>query len=180
MATSLVAMTAVNEPKEDTQTPAANENIGGFYGRGLQITVTRPETERQVITVTASFGIDCGTDSMLLMYERRAGIWRQSLRWQSADYNEISGAFGDFFQVAVLPQGQQGQWLAAVAHGTPWSTWRARPGGSSPGCTSRWSGFALDLIQPARDGAPQRVLQNMKHGYVRENEPVIKYRADGF
>jgi hypothetical protein len=165
METNLLGMMAVDEPKS-TQPSEANQNDDSGYGKDLQIVISHPATEPKLIAVTMSFGMECGSDSLLLIYERKANAWQESLRWQSGDYSKISGAFGDLFEYVVLPQ-DPGQWVVAVVHGTPW-------------CTSVWSAFALDLIQPKRDVSPQQVLQHMKYGYVIEDEPVIKYRPGGF
>ncbi len=165
MQSELVRMTAVQEPPPITQFD--KEQVDGFYGTELKIIASHPANAPQLIAVTIKFGIECGDDSMLLIYERKTNTWQESLRWQSGDYAKISGAFGDFFQYAVLPR-EQGHWVVAAAHGTPW-------------CTSRWSAFDLDLIQPIRDGSRQRVLQHTTYGYVRfEKDVIIRYRPDGF
>lgn len=105
---------------------------------------------------------------MLLAYEWRGGRWQRALRWQSGDYGEVKDAFGDFFNYVVVPQQGEGGWLLAAAHGSPW-------------CTSRWSGFGLDLVQPATKQISQKVLQHIDHGYVRGDvEPVLKLVPGGF
>jgi hypothetical protein len=167
METSLLGMLAVDEPKERTEPSTAIQSFDGVYGIHLNISISRPPTEPQLIAVTVNFGIECGDDSMLLIYERSAERWKESLRWQSDNYSQISDAFGDFFQYAVLPQNERGEWVVAIAHGTPW-------------CTSVWSAFALDLVRPKRDGSPQQILQHIKDYYVREDYPAIKQRPDGF
>jgi hypothetical protein len=104
---------------------------------------------------------------MLLAYERRSDRWDRVLRWQSGDYSEVDKAFGDFFKYVVIPGDNQG-WLLAVAHGSPW-------------CTSRWSGYDLDLLQPSSTASTQKVLQHISKGYVRfEVEPVMKPEPKGF
>lgn len=108
------------------------------------VAVKRPANKPELMTVEWSFGIDCGNDSVLLVYEFDHG-WKRIVRWQSGDYSEISGAFGDFFQYAVVPLGAAGDWAVAVAHGHPW-------------CTSRWSGFDLDVISPAHNRSQQLAI----------------------
>jgi hypothetical protein len=159
METALLKMMAVEEPKEN----AATTN----YGRGLEIDITHPEKEPQLVAITISFGIECSKDSILLIYEHRAGTWQQALRWQSDDYSQISGSLGDFLEYVVLPQEQSGKWLVAAMHGNAW-------------CTSRFSVFAVDLLQPARAAMPQRLLQHLDYGYSRDEDFVTKYRSDGF
>jgi hypothetical protein len=167
METSLLAQMAVNEPKDAPSPAQSGQAVSGVYGTSLQISASHPEGQPGLIAVTASFGINCGSDAMLLVFERQGDTWRQALRWQADAYDQISGAFGGFFQFAVLPQSEKGPWLVAAVHGTPW-------------CTSRWSGWHLDLLQPARGSTPQKVVQHLKNGYARGNEPVFKRRSDGF
>ena len=164
MQSELVRMTEVPEPPPITRFD--EEQVDGFYGTELKIIPSHPANAPHLIAVTISFGIECGFDSILLVYEFHDGIWQQSLRWQSKDYPAINGAYGDFFEYFVLPQ-QSGKWLVAVAHGTPW-------------CTSRFSGFAVDLIQPIRDKTSQKTLQHQEYGYSRDEGVVPKIRPDGF
>ncbi len=167
MESSLLTQMAVNEPEDDSPPYAPNQPVSAIYGSGLKVSASRPDGRPQLIAVTAAFGINCGTDTMLLIYERPSGTWQRTLRWRSDNYDQISDAFGDFFQFSVLSQDTHGKWLAAVAHGTPW-------------CTSRWSRWSVDLIQPASSGEPQRTKQHIQSDYIRENAPVFKRRSDGF
>ncbi len=143
--------------------------IDQVYGTDLRVSVTVPANKPELLMVDWSFGIDCGNDSLLLVYSRHASQWKQVLRWQSKADESISDAFGDFFQYAVVPLGPTERWGVAVAHGHPW-------------CTSRWSGFDLDVIAPAQDSLPQRVLFHKSAGYVRFEDvrPIIKPKQDGF
>jgi len=137
------------------------------YGRALGIKVRTVLPEPLTVAVQVSFGVNCGDDNFLLVYEAGKTKWQRVLDWQSGDYDEISGAFGDFFDYQLIPQATQDGWAIAVAHGMPW-------------CTSRWSGFDLDVIQPERGKTSQKVLMHTNKGYVRENDPVMKSTPDGF
>jgi len=138
------------------------------FGVALRIQVTRPEPSLPLIAVQTSFGIGCGEDNVLLIYEWRDGRWQRSIEWKSGEYKEISGAFGDFFEFVILPGETPGTWLLAAAHGMPW-------------CTSRWSEFDLQVVQPARSGAPQKVIFEKENEYVRfELDPELKQVEGGF
>lgn len=152
---------AVQPPTE--QTPKLQDQI---YGSDLKIAVSKPESEPQLVAIQGSFGVSCGMDTILLIYEPAEGNWQQVVHWQSGSYDQISGAFGDFFDYVVLPRKKQGQWLVATAHGFPW-------------CTSRWSAFDLDVIEPSAS-KPQRVLFHRHEGYVRDYDPIMKAKSDGF
>jgi hypothetical protein len=141
--------------------------VDQIYGADLDVRVSRPANHPQIVLVEASFGISCSMDSMLLGYEWRSNGWQRVLRWQSGNYDQISGAFGDFFAYQVVPQNDSGDWLIAVAHGFPW-------------CTSNMSAFDLDLIQPMKDHIPQQVVFHKKAGYAREPGTVMKSEPGGF
>lgn len=140
-----------------------------IYGADLKLVAKRPDAKADLIGVEISFGVSCGEDTMLLLYEWRDKKWWQVLRWQSGGYNAVNGAYGDFFEYVVIPHGGLGKWVVAVAHGMPW-------------CTSRYSGFDLDAVETAHDSAPQNLLFHKHAGYDRGDDrgPVLKGRSDGF
>jgi hypothetical protein len=138
-----------------------------IYGSDLRIRVSRPTSEPQLLLVEFNFRIACGFDSVLLGYEQSNGAWKQVLRWQSAAYDSVGGAFGDFFDYEVLPQAGSKGWLIAVAHGMPW-------------CTSNLSGFDVDLVQPSSDQTSQQTLFHRELEYRRDTDPVMKAEPGGF
>jgi hypothetical protein len=141
------------------------------YGANLTVSIGilagSPPNAVDPVFVDIGFSISCGEDHMLLVYERRRGSWQEVIRWQSGKYNEISGAFGDFFEYVLVPGGTSGDWALAVAHGRPW-------------CTSRWSSFALDLVAPGSSGVSQRRLLHREEEYVRDSEVTMHTEPQGF
>jgi hypothetical protein len=171
---ALAAQLDANKPENTAPVFADSlpESQDQVYGADLKIIVRKPDARLDLIAIQASFGVKCGEDTMLLMYSWRGRQWRQGLRWQSGDYDAVDGAFGDFFQYVVMPQGPAGDVLAAIAHGHPW-------------CTSRWSGFALDVVRLAGPSAPQQILLHRDDGYDRGPDldkflPRMKNEPDGF
>ncbi|HET6207612.1 MAG TPA: hypothetical protein VFD98_12440, partial [Terracidiphilus sp.] len=166
---SLAILVATNKPQtQEVYDPNKPPQLDHIYGDNLVVKITRPASQAQLLLVEFNFGIDCGFDSLLLAYEYRDNEWKQALRWQNSTYDRVDAAFGDFFDYVVLPEQGPNGWRIAVAHGHPW-------------CTSRWSGFDLDLIQPASQRSAQVTLQHIEHGYVRfEVEPTLKLVPDGF
>ncbi|PSH03928.1 MAG: hypothetical protein CXZ00_10120 [Acidobacteria bacterium] len=152
-----------HHPSLDSQAITISDHI---YGGRLRISVERSSNTPNLLTIEASFRIECGEDSLLLVYEWSGGAWHRVIRWQSPEYKEISGAFGDFFQYALIPNaGSEGHWAVAVAHGTPW-------------CSSRISNFQIDVIRP--EGAGQRAIFNYESDYSRMDvNPVLKRTSDG-
>lgn len=150
------------------------DEINGAYGHNLQVEVMRPAGFAGLLEVEYSINIECGIDTMLLVYEVRDGRWRQRLRWQSPPLKSISDAFGDWFLTTVLPgdpatSGGEQNWRMVVAHGTTW-------------CASRFSTFKMDLLAPRPDPASPRVVWHIERAYSRggDFEPRIKASGDLF
>ena len=157
--------------------------IDWHYWANLRVQVTAPVAEPQLRLVEIGFDIECGVDAVLLVYEpshRNSQVISTSgahvdsgtpvglartLRWQAAPYEEISGAFGGFFEYVVLPAQDGKPWRLVVAHGTDW-------------CTSRWSGYKIDLIEPQAGAA--RLVWHDQHGFVIESDPRLIARPNGF
>jgi hypothetical protein len=112
--------------------------------------------------------INCGTDSILLGYVRKKGHWVRVVRWQSAKYASIDGAFAGPFQYTRLLNG-----TLAVVHGRAW-------------CSSRFSMFGIDVIAPsaAAQLANEKTPANgfhFDHGYlIGDDAPRLKRTTDGF
>ena len=144
------------------------EQLDQIYGEELRVKVTATADPARLVLVEFSFGIACGEDAMLLVYEIHGEVWDRILRWQSPDYSAVSGAFGDFFKyVILLPTASDG-WRAVVAHGHPW-------------CTSSFSAFDLDVVKPSSAGNAQKNLRHMNRGYIRDEiDPALKIVHEGF
>ena len=166
----LANLVGANRTERPSQTSTDNTMMpsDSVFGGELRISVTKPDAGPQLIAVETSFSIGCGNDTMLLIYQWKREAWQLTVRWQSGDYKEVSGAFGDFFKFVVLPRKETGEWLVVVAHGMPW-------------CTSRWSGYDLDVIQPSSSGESQRLLAHKHSSYVRfDVDPTMKLVPGGF
>lgn len=169
----LAGLLGANEPKPAALTSTSPQNfpeqVQEIYGADLKLEAKRPVPTMNLIALEVSFGISCGKDTILLIYEWEDNRWRQVVGWQSDEYSKVSGAYGDFFNYEVLRRNGTDQWVVVAAHGRPW-------------CTSFWSGFDLDVIEPENGAAPQRVLFHKHGGYYRGDDfgPVLKARSDGF
>jgi len=171
----LAQLLGANRPEPTDSHPAPEYGVKekDIYGAVLKVEVRPPVESLNLIGIEISFGVMCGRDTMLFIFEWQNGTWKRAILWRSADYDTVAGAFGDFFEYLVLPRGAPDDWVVAVAHGHPW-------------CTSRWSGLSLDLIEPRRgDGSKQRVLMHRTAGYDRapdseKDAPLLKNEPDGF
>jgi hypothetical protein len=163
---------------------AATRTPHGGYGADLKVSVSTSQAAPQLRLIDYQFGIECGDDSVLLVYEpgrKNAEIisptgakadsgmpdgFVRALRWQADPYDQISGAFGDFFQYVVLPGSDGKPWRLAVAHGMPW-------------CTSTMSGFKMDLLDPQEGTA--YVIWHDQETYRRGDfDPRMTLRGNGF
>jgi len=165
---SLVKPLDANKPVVvEEYDPNKPEQLDHIYGDSIDVKVTRPAEQPQVLFIDFRFEIECGFDSILLAYEFRDSSWRRVLRWESPTYETISGAFGDFFEYVVLPKTASNNLLIAVAHGHPW-------------CSSNLSKFDVDILQPMQNQAPQQVVFHKKAFYARGTDPLMKVEPDGF
>jgi hypothetical protein len=160
---------SVRKPAGDSD--AADRDLDQIYGANLKLTARSEDHDPPLISFKIGFGIACGRDEMLLMYQASQNGsengWRRVIRWQSDPYKEISGAFGDFFEYVLVGPQHGDEWLVAAAHGKPW-------------CTSNYSGFDLDVIKPGGSIAPQHTLFHKESRYRRDAAPTMRGEPDGF
>jgi len=166
MQQSLARLLGANQPEKPF---VASKGVpeSGIYGAELKVVVSTPANAAALRAIDVSYGIECGDDHMLFMYEAKPTGWQRVLVWQSGEYEEVSGAFGDWLLYSVIPGTASGDLRVAVAHGTAW-------------CISRFSGFKVDLLAPRANGAVPRVAWHYGQGYVRETDPRMTTRAEGF
>jgi len=174
----LAAVLHANAPESPANTVVSSndpryDEAFGTYGHNLQIQVSHPQRRTDILLVQLSTNIECGSDTMLLVYELHDGAWVDKMRWQSPPLKLTSDAFGDFFLTAFLyeasaPDSQATKWRIAVAHGSPW-------------CTSRFSSFKIDLLSPGPDPDAPHVLWHIDRSYSRSDfGPQIKSSENTF
>ena len=174
----LIRTLGANEPMPDDRNTLSKDDPRykedeGTYGHNLQVEVRRPTGIAGLLEIEYSINIECGVDTMLLVYELQSGHWKQRLRWQSPPLKEISDAFGDFFVSTIVPAsaasgGEGSSWKLVVAHGTPW-------------CTSRWSNFKMDLLTPGSAPASPHVDWHLNRSLSRGDfESHLKAFGDEF
>ncbi|HEX9198558.1 MAG TPA: hypothetical protein VF865_03300 [Acidobacteriaceae bacterium] len=151
-----------------SQHDESHDRADGIYGANLRIKVDTAKGLSNSVFVTLTFGIECGDDNILLLFTKETDQWRERLHWYSDKYTKPSDAFGDLYLYSSVT-GQDSTPLVAIAHGHPW-------------CTSRWSGFDIDLLRPATKLTSQVMLDHFSAGYDRnsEEDQGIKLAADGF
>jgi len=152
--------------KANLPDPKPSEPVSS-WGSDLHVTVDQTSSP-QLLRVQLSYSIECGVDTMLFLFAPEQAHWSEKLLWQSPPYKDDSGAFGDFFLTAILPAKSPDDWRLVVAHGKPW-------------CTSRFSGFGIDVLSPTSDPVHPQVLWHTERGYSRSDfTPTLKSSADTF
>src|SRR6185312_2941497 len=89
-----------------------------------------------MIGVIANFGIQCAGDTMLTLYARMDGVWREVLHLQAPPYKEISGAW-DMFGYELSPPDETVHWFIVTRTVAGW-------------CSSVWSTIRYALWRPGR------------------------------
>ncbi|HZP66480.1 MAG TPA: hypothetical protein VFB32_09220 [Rudaea sp.] len=97
-----------------------------------------------LVGIVARIGIMCGSDAMLFVYAYDRGQWRESLRWHSAPYADVSGAF-EAFDYRISPRDETGRWYVLASSIAPW-------------CSSTWSSIRYAALRPSGDVARPKIL----------------------
>jgi hypothetical protein len=97
-----------------------------------------------MIGITARFGIRCGSDTMLMLFEHSDAGWTESLRVAAPAYRDIAHAYQDF-DYAVAPPDNDGAWFLVETHGA------AR-------CGPAPAGLSYSVLRPTRDAIRPKVL----------------------
>ncbi len=88
----------------------------------------------RLISITASFGIKCGEDTILLIFAPNENSWKEVLRWQAPPYKDVSGAFWSFHH-KISPPDANGAWFVVTSRVMPW-------------CSSTWSSIEYTILRP--------------------------------
>jgi hypothetical protein len=137
---------------DDTDEPVAN-----VFGTELKVHVSRASASPLILSVQFNFGIPCGDDNVLILFQANGTRWKDVLRWRVKDLNDIGDAFGDFFFPTVVPGLAPDAWRLVTLHGDPW-------------CTSYISGFKVDVLAATSDPDQPKLIAHRNEDY-RRNEP---------
>ena len=162
LATLLHANNPIKQP--DAKSVAPYKDV---YGADLAVHASAAPNMPDLLAVQLSFDISCGDDNALFIYRHSPAGWKRELAYYNPDLNLVSDGIGDFFTWSFVP-GPNNQPLFAAAHGTPW-------------CSSRMSGFKVDLIAPSNGNQSQKTVAHYSADYSRGDDVVtIKATGDGF
>lgn len=175
MEATLAAALQANVPaSSETVIETRGKKELGVFGSDLAVQVFPLAETPQYVEVDFRYGVACGDDNLVLVYEgaaassTAAGSWREVLRWSARDYGTVGDAFGDFMVMTPL-SGLAGKrnWRFVVAHGQPGCN-----GASAP------SRFDLDVLEPTADPAQPQVVWHLEHAYNRSEAPRLSTTED--
>lgn len=101
--------------------PPPDESNELGYGLILSVDASVPNGLSDVLGVTITGAIPCGTDTSLYLFRRVASGWEPVLVEAAPPYDDISGALGSF-QYRVSPPASDGSFLVLTADIPPWCT----------------------------------------------------------
>lgn len=115
----------------------------GKYGFELYFGVRQSENQR-LVSVTADFSIECGGDTVLLIFSPRDGSWSEVMHWQTKPYSTVAGGTMAF-DYGISPVDEAEGWYAVVHTIAPW-------------CSSTWSSIRYEALRPTADALKPKVL----------------------
>lgn len=117
----------------------------GRYGFELFFGVRQSENPR-LVGITADFSIECGGDTVLLIFAPKDGSWSEALHWQTKPYSTVAGGTMAF-DYGISPVDGAGGWYAVVHSIAPW-------------CSSTWSSIRYEVLRPTADATKPSVLMS--------------------
>lgn len=103
------------------------------YGYQLWFDVKTTDDSRHLVSIVASFQIECGEDAMLIVFAPKDKSWRQVIRYQSQPYKDVSGALWSF-DYGISPPDESGRWYVVTKYINPW-------------CSSTWSSINYSVLR---------------------------------
>ncbi|HTT98322.1 MAG TPA: hypothetical protein VMF58_09750 [Rhizomicrobium sp.] len=129
------------KPPEDKLSNSGNDADGPRYGGKVKFDV---DSRPGLLAIVARFGIACGEDAMLTVFERRDNTWVEVLRTQSAPYKTVAGGWWSL-DYRISPRNKDGNWFVVTKTLAPW-------------CSSTWSEIRYAVLRTGKDAAHPRTL----------------------
>lgn len=115
------------------------------YGFQLMFDVRRGPDHSGLIGITSTFQIECGMDSVLVLFASEKDSWKEVLQWTSKPYKTVAGAFWSF-DYQVSPPDEAGHWFVVTKSIDPW-------------CSSTWSMIHYSVLRPVPGNpTPDRIF----------------------
>jgi hypothetical protein len=115
----------------------------GKYGFELWFK-TRVFENPPLLGIVAGFSIECGGDTVLLLFAPNGGSWKEVLRWQKEPYATVAGGTMAF-DYGVSPPDDYGHWFLITHDIAPW-------------CSSTWSEIRYSVLRSAANPIRPKTL----------------------
>jgi len=124
----------------------SKENIPPDFGKfGFELSFQTKLFEKpRLLAVTANFSIECGGDTVLLIFSPSTESWKEVLRWQKKPYATVAGGTLAF-DYGISPPDDAGQWFLVTHDVAPW-------------CSSTWSDIRYSVLRPTPDPNQPKTL----------------------
>lgn len=149
--------------------PMSKDQIPPDFGKyGFELWFgAKTTSEQRLVAVTAGFSIECGSDTMLLIFAPDGDSWKEVLRWQSEPYKTVAAAF-EAFDYGISPPDESGHWYVVAHNIMAW-------------CSSTWSSIRYAVLRPTSDPLKPAVLMSRSDGMWWGNEDfgsLVVWRND--
>ena len=137
------------------------------YGSEVWFEVRIAKDARRLLSIKSSFSIQCGSDSILQIFEPSETGWRQVINWQSRPYSEIYGALNSF-QFTISPPDPLGNWYLL--------------GSDMPArCSSCWGMQNYYILRPGSEHSkPNVLLKNHLISYQCDEASTLSAHPESF
>lgn len=131
--------------REGVSTGGPTDDVHTF-GSVMAIDVTQPRGHRDLIAVTTTVSVHCGSDTSLYLFRREGARWRLALADEANGYEQVNGA-REYFDFRVSTPDAQARFFVVVADVNPW-------------CTSSWQMMRYRVLRFGEDAYAPRVVMN--------------------
>ena len=150
--------------REGVSTGGPTDDVHTF-GSVMAIDVTQPRGHRDLIAVTTTVSVQCGSDSSLYLFRRDGARWRLALADEANGYEQVNGAREHFYFRVSTPDAQS-RFFVVLADVNPW-------------CTSSWQMMRYRVLRFGEDAyAPRVVLKGEEAIYLGTDLEGFRLTAD--
>lgn len=135
--------------REGVSTGGPTDDVHTF-GSVMAIDVSQPRGHRDLIAVTTTVSVHCGSDSSLYLFRREGARWRLALADEANGYEQVNGA-RERFGFSISTPDAQGRFFVAVADVNPW-------------CTSNWQMMHYRVLRAGEDAYSPNVILKGEEG----------------
>jgi hypothetical protein len=133
----------IEQPRDGTIDEDSIESSYSF-GEVYDIEIQKPNSSPELLAVTTTLQIPCGSDSSLYVFQRSDQPWKLVLAQEANDYAEVSGAQG-IFSYAISPAETDNNFFVVTVNVNPW-------------CTSNWQSIRYSVLRIGLGAYQPRML----------------------